>query len=105
MTVASTLAVVAGALASAPAQAATAPFPQCPSVGIAPTCNVLVTIKGDGSTVIDVDGSLPPYDGAKHEARVARNVFSGLCIQSENHRSRIGMLDSFQWKSVDCEKL
>lgn len=48
---------------AASADAATAPFKQCPAVGAAPTCNVLVTVNGNGTATTQVDSSIGPYDG------------------------------------------
>jgi hypothetical protein len=59
--------VLAGALGTtvpASAGADTPPFTQCPAIGAATSCNVLVTIAGDGTAAIAIDTTLPPYDGS-----------------------------------------
>jgi hypothetical protein len=48
------------ALLAIPAQQATA---QCPAVGLAPTCNIIITLGPSGATVV-VD-SPTPYDGVE----------------------------------------
>jgi N-acetylmuramoyl-L-alanine amidase len=38
---------------------------QCPAVGQSPSCAALITINPDGSLKIQVDPSVPPYDGVE----------------------------------------
>lgn len=37
----------------------------CPAVGQSPSCAALITINPNGSLKIQVDGSVPPYDGVE----------------------------------------
>ena len=37
---------------------------QCPAIGYSPSCAALITINPNGSLKIQVDPSVPPYDGA-----------------------------------------
>ena len=38
---------------------------QCPPVGLSPSCAALITINPNGSLKIQVDSSVPPYDGVE----------------------------------------
>jgi hypothetical protein len=52
---------------AAPASAATipvAPYPECPAVGAAPTCDILLVVNNDGSVTVYKDDSVGPYDGS-----------------------------------------
>jgi len=53
-----------GATPASPASAASPPFTQCPALGGAATCDVLITINGDGSSTVAVDPAIPPFDGS-----------------------------------------
>ena len=68
-------AVIAGAgtvatinAVTASAAAPTPPFNQCPAVGAANSCNILIELDNTGATILD-DSSQPPFDGAHLSAR------------------------------------
>ena len=42
---------------------ARAQFSQCPPVGLSPSCAVLITINPNGSLSLQIDPSVPPFDG------------------------------------------
>lgn len=55
------------------AVAATTPFTQCPHIGGAITCDVLITISGDGTSTVSVDAGVPPYDGSDDQTVGVQN--------------------------------
>lgn len=57
------LCAVAMSLVTA-AGADAAPFGQCPAIGSAASCDVLITVGGDGTVSLAVDSSVSPYDGS-----------------------------------------
>jgi hypothetical protein len=61
MTLTTGLCVIGGA-GNALADPST-PFAQCPSVGYAPTCDILLNVNADNSVSVLTDPSVGPYDG------------------------------------------
>ena len=55
------LVALLGSMTVKPALAA---FTECPSIGQAATCDILITINPDGSVSFETDPNVPPYDGS-----------------------------------------
>ncbi|GAA1234793.1 hypothetical protein GCM10009665_26220 [Kitasatospora nipponensis] len=41
-----------------------APYRQCPAVGAAPSCQILLVVNPDGTVGVQADGAVGPYDGS-----------------------------------------
>jgi hypothetical protein len=58
--------------------ASAAPFTQCPAIGAAAGCNLLITINPDGSVDTDVDSTQPPYDNFEDQLVGVQNNFNQI---------------------------
>jgi hypothetical protein len=58
------LLVALAANSPAHADAVLPPFTECPAVGLSATCAVVIISNADGSTTVNVDPSVGPYDGS-----------------------------------------
>lgn len=58
--------------------ASAAPFNQCPAIGAATGCNLLITINPDGSVDTDVDSNQPPYDNIEDQLVGVQNNFNQI---------------------------
>ena len=74
------------ATAAAATAAPSAPFTQCPPVGRAPSCGILIVVNPDGSTAVLGDGNVGPYDGGDDTLVGVQNnttkAISGLKLSS-----------------------
>jgi hypothetical protein len=63
--VAAAAAVVACLVSAGGAAGASPPSGLCPAIGAAGGCNVLITLNADGSTTVQTEDPLHPYDGSE----------------------------------------
>src|SRR5262249_30874738 len=54
-----------GAWSTLAGGAQAAPFPQCPHIGAASSCRILIVLNADGTTSVSTDSSIPAYDGVE----------------------------------------
>ncbi len=54
-----------GAIGTAMAAATSPPFTECPTVGSATSCDVLITVNANGSATVALDSTQPPYDNVE----------------------------------------